>query len=100
MLWLVTIFDGPRRLKTVQLGPNDIGFLSRNQAHAVEATGGKTFKLLSVFNANTFQAIGVSELLAGTPDTLIENLGLSQEEVTNLPKEERFIVKNSLPHPG
>lgn len=98
---LVTIFDGPGRLNTVQLGPNDIGFLPRNQAHAVETTGGKTFKLLSVFNANAFKAIGISELLAGTPDTLIEqNLGLSPEEVSNLPKDERFIVKNSLPHVG
>jgi oxalate decarboxylase len=98
---LVTIFDGPGRLNTVQLGPNDIGFLARNQAHAVEATGGKTFKLLSVFNANSFQAIGISELLAGTPDTLIEqNLGLSPEEVNNLPKDERFIVRNSLPGVG
>ena len=95
---LVTIFDGPGRSATVELGPNDIGFLPRNQAHAVEATGGKTFKLLSVFNAKTFQAIGISELLAGTPDTLIaQNLGLSQDEIATLPKDERFIVKNSLP---
>ena len=93
---IVTIFDGPGRLATVELGPNDIGFLSRNQAHAVEATGGKQFKLLSVFNANTFQAIGISDLLAGTPDTLIaQNLGLSPDEIATLPKNERFIVKNS-----
>jgi hypothetical protein len=63
--------------------------------------GAITFKLLSVFIANMFQAIGISELLAGTPDTLREqNLGLSQKEVSNLPKEERFIVKNSLSHLG
>jgi oxalate decarboxylase len=98
---LITIFDGPGRLNTVELGANDIGFLPRNQAHAVETTGGKTFKLLSVFNANAFQSIGISELLAGTPDTLIEqNLGLSQQEVSSLPKDERFIVKNSFPHSG
>jgi oxalate decarboxylase len=93
---IVTIFDGPGRLRTVELGPNDIGFLSRNQSHAVEATGGKPFKLLSVFNASTFQAIGISELLAGTPDALIaQNFGLSREEVTQLPKVERFIVRNT-----
>jgi oxalate decarboxylase len=93
---IVTIFDGPGRLTTVELGPNDIGFLSRNQSHAVETTGGKPFKLLSVFNANTFQAIGISELLAGTPDALIaQNFGMSPAEVSKLPKDERFIVKNS-----
>jgi oxalate decarboxylase len=93
---IVTIFDGPGHLATVELGPNDIGFLSRNQAHAVEATGGKPFKLLSVFNANTFQAIGISELLAGTPDALIaQSIGLSPDEIATLPKNERFIVKNS-----
>ena len=93
---IVTIFDGPGSIQTVELGPNDIGFLSRNQSHAVEAVGGKTFKLLSVFNASTFQAIGISELLAGTPNDLIaQNFGLSPEDVAKLPKDERFIVKNS-----
>jgi hypothetical protein len=62
----------------------------------MEATGDKQFKLLSVFNANTFQAIGISELLAGTPDGLIaQSLGLSPDEIAKLPKNERFIVKNS-----
>lgn len=73
-----------------------LDFCRETQAHAVEATGGKAFKLLTVFNANTFQAIGISELLAGTPDTLIaQNLGLSQDEIATLPKDERFIVKNT-----
>jgi oxalate decarboxylase len=95
---LITIFDGSGPLKTVELGPNDIGFLPRNEAHAVETTGGKTFKLLSVFNANAFESIGISELLAGTPDSLIaQNFGLSPEKVAMLPKQERFIVRKASP---
>lgn len=92
---IVTVFNGPGDVQAIEIGPDDLGFLPRNQSHAVETVGGKPFKLLSVFNANTFEAIGISELLAGLPNELIQhNFGLSPADVAKLPKDERFIVKN------
>lgn len=90
----VTLFAGGDDATAVELGPGDIGFLPRNGAHAVQAIGDEEFRLLSVFNASEFEAIGISEILAGqSAEALARNFGLAPEVVGRLPKGERFIVQ-------
>lgn len=89
----ITIFAGAGKSAVVEVGPGDLGYLPRNAAHAVETVGEEPFRLLSVFNADNFQAIGVSGLLIGTPDELLtRNLGLTEIEVNRITKEKKFIT--------
>lgn len=89
----ITLFEGAGKSGSVELGPGDIGYLKRNAAHAVETIGDEPFRLLSVFNADTFQAIGVSGLLIATPDEIVmRNLGLSEAEVARITREKKFIT--------
>lgn len=89
----ITMFEGANKYGSVEVGPGDIGYLKRNAAHAVETIGDEPFKLFSVFNADTFQAIGVSGLLIATPDEmLMRNFGLSEADVAKITKEKKFIT--------
>lgn len=89
----ITMFAGAGKSAVVEVGPGDLGYLPRNAAHAVETVGDEPFRLLSIFNADNFQAIGVSGLLIGTPDeVLTRNLGLSETEVNRITKEKKFIT--------
>lgn len=89
----ITLFEGANKSGSIEVGPGDIGYLKRNAAHAVETIGDEPFRLFSVFNADTFQAIGMSGLLIGTPDViLVRSLGLSEAEVAKISKEKRFIT--------
>ncbi|MFO0874057.1 MAG: cupin domain-containing protein [Phycisphaerales bacterium] len=89
----ITMFAGAGKSAVVELGPGDLGYLPRNAAHAVETIGDEPFRLLSVFNADSFQAIGVSGLLVATPDELLtRNLGLTGGEVAGITKVKRFIT--------
>lgn len=93
---LITIFDGPGQVQAIEVGPGDIGFLPRNQAHAVAALDGKPFLLLSVFNASEFLSIGISEALASLPEPLLaRNLPLPPDSIARLPKGQRFIVRRA-----
>lgn len=90
----VTLFEGGEAASAVELGVGDIGFLPRNGAHAVEALGDEPFLLLSVFNAPEFEAIGMSEILAGvSSEVLGRNLDADPAVIARLPRGERFIVK-------
>ncbi|MBL9148169.1 MAG: cupin domain-containing protein [Phycisphaerae bacterium] len=89
----ITIFAGAGKSAVVEVGPGDLGYLPRNAAHAVETIGDEPFRLLSIFNADSFQAIGVSGLLIGTPNELLaRNLGLTATEVSRITKEKKFIT--------
>jgi oxalate decarboxylase len=93
---LITLFDGPDQVRAIEVGPGDIGFLPRNQAHAVAALDGKPFLLLSVFNASEFLSIGISEVLAALPESLLaRNLPLPADSIARLPKGQRFIVRRA-----
>jgi oxalate decarboxylase len=89
----ITMFEGANKKGIVEVGPGDIGYLKRNAAHAVETIGDEPFRLFSVFNADTFQAIGISGLLIATPDEmLMRNLGLSEADISKITKEKKFIT--------
>ena len=89
----ITMFMGAGTSAVVEVGPGDLGYLPRNASHAVETVGSEPFRLLSIFNADNFQAIGVSGLLIATPDELlVRNLGLTEAEVARITKEKRFIT--------
>lgn len=90
---LVTVFEGADRSATVEIGPGDVSFLKRNTAHAVATVGDEPFHLLSVFNADNFQAIGISGTLIATPDELLaRNLGIPESLVKSITKEKMFIT--------
>ncbi|MBN9692676.1 MAG: cupin domain-containing protein [Verrucomicrobia bacterium] len=89
----ITLFEGADQNGTVEVGPGDLGYLKRNAAHAVETLGDEPFRLFSVFNADTFQAIGISGLLIGTPHEILKrNLALGEAEVSQITREKKFIT--------
>lgn len=90
----ITLFDGGRKSGEVEVGPNQVGFLPRGQAHAVETIGDEDFYLFSIFNANEFQAIGLTPALLTLPDPLLAtNLGLPAATAAKLPTQPRFIYR-------
>ena len=87
------MFEGAGKSAVVEVGPGDVGFLKRNAAHAVETVGDEPFRLMSVFNANSFRAIGISGVMIASPDELLtRNLGLTEVEVNRITKEKKFIT--------
>lgn len=89
----ITMFGGAGKSAVVEVGPGDLGYLPRNAAHAVETIGDEPFRLLSIFNSDSFQAIGASGMLIATPDELLtRNLGLPESEVSRITKEKKFIT--------
>lgn len=88
----VTVFDGATSVGEVEIGPGQISFLPRYQAHAVETIGSEDFYLYSVFNDDTFQAIDLTPAMMTIPGPILgPTLGLSPSVTAKLPADPRFI---------
>ena len=89
----ITQFEGENNFGSVEVGPGDVGYLKKNAAHSVENIGDEPFRLLSVFNTDTFQAINISAMLIATPDEmLMRNFGLGKADAVRITMKKKFII--------
>jgi len=69
----------------------DVGYVPMGAGHYIKNTGSDVLKILIGFNSGHYQAIDLSEWLAGNPaDVLATNLGLPRDVVAKLPKKTIF----------
>ncbi|MBX3379982.1 MAG: cupin domain-containing protein [Phycisphaeraceae bacterium] len=77
-----------------QYEAGDIGYAPMGSGHYIRNTGKGVCRVLLGFNNGHYQAIDMSEWIAGTPrDVLKTNLGLTGETVEKLPKGTVFLAK-------
>lgn len=78
---------------TEHLKAGDIGYVPMGAGHYIKNTGKDVLRVLIGFNSGHYEAIDISDWLAGNPaDVLMTNLGLSQEEAAQLPKTTIFVA--------
>lgn len=72
----------------------DIGYAPMGSGHYIRNVGKGVCRVLVGFNNGRYQAIDMSEWMAGTPrDVLQTNLGVSAAVVEKLPKQSVFVAR-------
>jgi oxalate decarboxylase len=89
----VTLFGSHGRFRIETLDKGDVAFIPQGYGHSVENVGGKRGRMLLGFNTGHYQAIDLSQWLAGTPSYLLANhFGKAKEVYESFPKERVFIA--------
>ena len=83
--------QGRYRIETLETG--DVGYIPQGYGHSIENVGDTPSRVLIGFNSGTFEAIDLSQWIAGNPaDVLVTNFGLPPALVGKLPKKDVFIA--------
>jgi oxalate decarboxylase len=91
----VTMFGSHGRFRTEQLHAGDVGYIPQGYGHSVENVGGKPSRILIGFNTGIYQAIDLSEWIAGNPvDVLATNFGKPASLFEKFPRQDVFISPN------
>lgn len=89
----VTMFGSKGRYRIEDLAQGDVGYIPQGYGHSIENTGTGVARILIAFNTGKYQAIDLSQWLAGTPDYLLkDHFGQPESVIEQLPKEDLFIV--------
>lgn len=89
----VTLFGSHGRYRVETLAKGDVAYIPQGYGHSIENIGGSTGRVLIGLNTGNYQAIDVSQWLAGTPSyVLADHFGKPQELFEKLPKERVFIA--------
>lgn len=83
----VGIFGAHGRSSVEEFGPGQVAFIKQGFGHYIEQVGDEPTQILITFPAAEYQEISLSSWLANNPSEMIEdNLGVSAEEVAQMPK--------------
>lgn len=83
---------------TEEFNAGDVGYVPMGAGHYIKNTGTDVCRLLIGFNSGRYEAIDLSEWLAGNPgDVLKTNLGLESDVVQKLPNKKLFVVPAGAP---
>lgn len=89
----VTLFGSHGRFRTETLEQGDVGYIPRGYGHSVENIGDKPCRVLIGFNSGVYQAIGLSQWIAGnSTDILATNFGKPAELFEKFPDHEVFVA--------
>ncbi len=89
----VTIFLAEGTAVTENFNTGDIGYVPMGAGHYIKNTGTSICRVLIGFNSGLYQAIDLSEWLAGNPkDVLATNFGVGAELINKLPQRKLFAV--------
>ncbi|KAI0749380.1 RmlC-like cupin domain-containing protein [Daedaleopsis nitida] len=81
----VTLFATSGTARTFNYEPGDVGFVPRSWGHYVENTGNSTLHFLEIFNSGLAQDVSLSQWLALTPPSLVQqHLALPQDVLNQL----------------
>lgn len=88
----VGIFGAHGRSRVEEFGPGQVAFIKQGFGHYIEQVGDEPTRILITFPAAEYQEISLSSWLANNPSELIEdNLGISAEDVAQMPKSKMAI---------
>lgn len=87
------VFLAEGKAVTDQFTQGDVGYVPMGAGHYIKNTGTEVCRVLVGFNSGHYEAINLSEWLAGNPsDVLVTNLGIENELVKKLPAENLFYI--------
>jgi len=89
----MTVFLAEATTVTENFNAGDVGYVPMGAGHYIKNTGTEVCKILIGFNSGHYEAIDLSEWLAGNPDdVLITNFGIDAALVSKLPQRKLFAV--------
>jgi len=88
----VTMFGSHGRYRTETLDKGDVGYIPQGYGHSIENVGEKPCRVLIGFNTGIYEAIDLSQWIAGNPpDVLATNFGQPAALFEKFPKHDVFI---------
>ncbi len=89
----ITLFGSHGRFRAETLDKGDVGYIPQGYGHSIENVGGKPARLLIAFNTGHYQAIDLSEWIAGNPSYLLaEHFGKPESTFQKWPRGDVFIA--------
>jgi oxalate decarboxylase len=89
----VTLFGSHGRFRAETLNGGDVGYIPQGYGHSIENTGDGPARVLIAFNTGRYEAIDLSQWIAGNPDYLLAaNFGKPVSLIEKFPKERVFIA--------
>jgi oxalate decarboxylase len=94
----VTLFGSNSRYRTETLEKGDVGYIPQGYGHSIENVGDKPCRVLIGFNTGRFEAIDLSQWIAGNPlDVLATNFGQPAALFDKFPHRDVFIADKDGP---
>jgi len=94
----VTLFGSGARFRVETLEKGDVGYIPQGYGHSIENVGDKPARILIGLNAGIYEAIDLSQWIAGNPaDVLATNFGQSPDLVGKFPGYDVFLAGNKGP---
>ena len=88
----VTMFGSHGRYRIETLDKGDVGYIPQGYGHSIENIGNEAAGCLIAFNTGHYQAIDLSQWIAGTPAyVLAANFGKPEAVFERFPKGRAFI---------
>jgi oxalate decarboxylase len=89
----VTMFGSGGRYRTETLEKGDVGYVPQGYGHSIENVGDKPCRVLIGFNSGVYEAIDLSQWIAGNPvDVLATNFGKPAALFEKFPRKDVFIA--------
>jgi oxalate decarboxylase len=89
----VTLFGSHGRFRTETLEKGDVAYIPQGYGHSVENIGSKKCRVLAGFNTGVFEAIDLSQWIAGNPlDVLATNFSKPAALFEKFPRKDVFIA--------
>lgn len=92
----VTMFGSHGRFRTETLSKGDVAYIPQGYGHSIENIGSKQCRILIGFNSGVYEAIDLSQWIAGNPvDVLVTNFNKPAELFGKFPDRDVFIADKS-----
>ncbi|WP_422928963.1 cupin domain-containing protein [Singulisphaera sp. PoT] len=89
----VTLFGSHGRYRTETLSKGDVGYIPQGYGHSIENVGDKPCRVLIGFNTGVYEAIDLSQWIAGNPaDVLATNFSQPATLFDKFPRKDVFIM--------
>jgi oxalate decarboxylase len=86
------IFLRVRHLRTETLSKGDVAYIPQGYGHSIENIGGKPGRILIGLNTGNYQAIDLSQWMAGTPSYVLADHFGKSGVFEQFPKARAFIA--------
>jgi oxalate decarboxylase len=97
----LTMFGSHGRYRIETLEKGDVGYIPQGYGHSIENVGDQPARLLVAFNTGHYEAIDLSQWIAGNPDYLLAaHFGKPAAEVEKFPRDRVFIAPTETPAAG
>jgi oxalate decarboxylase len=94
----VTMFGSHGRYRIETMEKGDAGYIPQGYGHSIENVGSKTCRVLIGFNSGNYEAIDLSQWIAGNPtDVLATNFSKPAALFEKFPRDDVFVASKNGP---